>query len=124
LASDGTPSGEYACELTSKSPTNWTVFRPRHDFDGTWEVKNTGRQIWKAGGAVLMAFTDGAKLQKNKNIKSFPLSNDIEPNESVTLVIDMIAPPNEGAYVSNWGLMLNKDKSIFCKLSMRIKVEK
>ena len=80
--------------------------------------------MWKAGGAVIVIYRDGTKLQKNKGLTSFNLIEDVEPGGSVTLVVDMLTPKGEGAYTSNWGLQLNKDKSIFCQFSMQIKVEK
>ncbi len=71
-----------------------------------------------------MTYIDGTKLQKNKDLKSFFLIEDVAPGASFTLTIDMLTPKNEGSYISNWGLLLNKTQSIFCKLSIRIKVVK
>jgi len=71
-----------------------------------------------------MTYIDGTKLQKNKDLKSFLLSEDVAAGESVTLTISMVTPKNEGSYTSNWGLLLNKTQSIFCKLSIRVKVVK
>lgn len=121
---EATPAGDYACEITSKSPDNWKVFPPRHDFDGNWKIKNTGSKFWRAGGAVVVTYIDGAKLQKNKSMKSFNLSNDVKPGDSMTVIIDMVAPSIEGAYTSNWGLMINSTKVVFCKLITRITVTK
>ena len=80
--------------------------------------------MWRAGGAIAVLYIDGTKLQKNKGLTTFNLIDDVEPGGSVTLNVDMVTPKNEGGYTSNWGLQLNKDKSIFCHFSMKIKVEK
>lgn len=115
------PSGEFSCQLVSKSPDNWDVFKPRYTFDAVWKLKNTGTKMWKAG-QIAFVFVSGAKL--NSGPKSYPLVSDVNPGETGSFTVDMIAPKEEGRYYATWGLLFTRLNNLYCSVAIRITVSK
>jgi len=116
---DAPATEPFACQVVSKSPTDWTVMKQGNPFDGSWQIKNTGLNTWNVGKVVLM-YLSGNKFQKNKDRTIYNLASDVFPKGSTTLAVDMIAPSRPDKYTSTWGLVYLNPKKIFCDLTIRI----
>lgn len=116
-AAPNSGNANYACDLTSQSPANGTVFNPNTDFDAHWTVKNTGGKNWSAT-SVDVIYVSGRKFYKKS---AYDLSATVKAGNSYTVVVDMIAPKNSGSYTTHWGLRINKE--VFCTMSLNIVVQ-
>ncbi len=109
----------YACKVTSVSPGSGDTIKVNADFDGKWSITNTGTKTWSSGN-VDIHFVDGEKFQQNGDI--IDLGNDVAPNGTYTVVIDMKAPSNDGTHTTHWALTLEDGST--CNLNMTINVSK
>lgn len=106
----------YACEVMSVSPANGTGFGPRADFDAKWKVKNIGKKEWDAGSTDYI-YLNGDKFHK---VEGYDLQKTVKVGEIVEIIVDMIAPKDNGSYSTNWTLRVGSQK--FCTLSLTIVV--
>ena len=109
-------SQNYACDVLSVSPANGTGFNSRTDFDAKWKVKNIGKKDWDAG-SVDYIYLNGDKFHK---VDGYDLKKTVKVGETIELIVDMIAPKNNGSYSTNWTLRVGSQK--FCTLSLTIVV--
>ncbi len=109
----------YACAITGVSPASTDKITVNQDFDGKWTLKNTGTKTWVSSN-VDIRYIDGEKFQKKTDVVD--LGSDVAPNGTYTVVVDMVAPSNDGTHSTRWGLTL-EDGSI-CYLSLTINVSK
>ena len=113
-----TPTSEaYQCSVVSAFPGNNQVFPPGGDFDGRWTLKNIGAESWDSG--VDLVFVSGTKFQTGGD--AFDLHQEVDVNNSVDVIVDMLAPRDAGTYESNWSL--RKGSTYFCNLRLVIKVK-
>jgi hypothetical protein len=112
----GSTSGQLGCRLLSQDPDDGTKMGPRHDFDAVWEVRNTGSAGWDKA-SVDFAFFNGDKFHKQS---VYDLSKNVNSGASIKLVVDMVAPKEDGNYRTVWALRRGKDS--FCRVSLTIVV--
>jgi len=76
-----------------------TEFEPGDNFTKIWRLENIGTCTWTTEYALTWFSGDrlGAPV-------SVPLTEDVPPNTSVELSVDMVAPSEAGTYQSNWKL--------------------
>lgn len=115
-AYSATPA-DYGCKLTSVSPSSNTEFKVGESFDGKWVVKNTGTQTWTAN-EMDIRFASGTNFQKS-GATLLDLGADVAPDNSYTVVIDMVAPANTGTYSTSW--TMNQGGGAVCTLNLTIK---
>jgi hypothetical protein len=109
----------YACSITSVSPSANSQYTSGANFDGIWVVKNTGTQKWLSAETDAR-WSSGEKLQKSGDIQD--LKNDVAPNESYTVSMDMVAKPTSvGTYTTTWVLITGK--ITICTLNITIVVK-
>ncbi len=111
-------NGDYLCQIISQSPESWTQFKPRHTFDATWKLKNSGRLGW--GSAVTLVYVSGTRMHDYGD--SYALGKAVDPGKSITVIVDMTTPKQEGIYETTWGLQIHQ--SVFCTLNLMIRVYK
>lgn len=114
-----TPS-KYGCEVTSTTPDYKAEFSPRGDFDGKWVLKNTSDTTWDAGNFDIR-YVSGTKFQENQDLTTLDLPASVKAGESVTIIVDMLAPADPGNYSASW-VLANGDK-VACNLSINIVVK-
>ncbi|OJX40575.1 MAG: hypothetical protein BGO78_06220 [Chloroflexi bacterium 44-23] len=113
-----TPTSEaYQCSVVSASPRMNQEYPPGGDFDGRWTLKNIGTESWDAG--VDLVFMSGTRFQTGPD--AFDLPQEVDVNNSVDMIVDMLAPRDAGTYESNWAL--RKGSIYFCNLRLVIKVK-
>lgn len=108
---------DYACLLVSQKPANGSSFAGRDDFDAKWTVKNIGRREWDLN-SVDYFYVRGDKLHK---VDAYDLRKSVKVNETIELIVDMVAPKNAGSYATNWQLRVGSET--FCPLSLTIVVK-
>jgi hypothetical protein len=109
--------GNYACELVSQTPKDYTQVRSRERFDAHWVVRNSGDHVWYAS-AIPFKYIGGKRMQTNGSV--FSLSSDVGRGKKTSFTVDMIAPKAKGGYSTLWGLFAGK--TAFCKVTMTIAV--
>ncbi len=114
----GSSSEPYACQVISVSPANGTSFKPRADFNATWQVKNIGTKNWDHT-SIDFIYLSGAKTYK---VAGYDLNNDVSKGSTDDLVVDMIAPKASGTYTTTWTLSVGPNKT-FCNMSLTIVVQ-
>ncbi len=106
---------EFVADVTV--PDN-TVFAPNQSFKKTWRLKNAGYTTWTA--AYSLIFFSGEKMNSPTAI---PLPNDVSPNGTVDLTVDLVSPATPGQYIGyymlrnpqgkNFGLGPNADQAFY-----------
>lgn len=114
--SDGSASS-YACSITAQGISDNTEFSPNEEFDATWTIKNTGSSNWDAS-SIDYRYVSGTATYKHNAVYDFP--STVAVGDSITIVVDMIAPSSAAAYESFWGVFNGGVN--FCSLPLRIKV--
>jgi Ig-like domain-containing protein len=117
LSGTSTSSANFACQVISVNPPNGTSFGPRTDFDAVWRVKNIGKRSWDRT-TVDYAYASGAKLHK---VSDYDLSSNVSVGETISVIVDMVAPKNPGSYTTNW--TLRNGTRTFCPMSLTINVQ-
>lgn len=90
------------CQLISQIPRGKTRMGPREDFDAIWRFQNSGYTEWDKE-KVDFRYLRGAKLQKRVDV--YVLPNNIKPQGTLDIRVDMVSPAEPGEYTSIWGLM-------------------
>jgi hypothetical protein len=111
-------STTYNCTITEASPSETTIIKVGADFDGRWVVKNTGTETWSASN-VDIVYVSGTKFDRQKNID---LKADVAHDESLTVVVDMIAPKEPNTYTAMWAII--RGTQTICTLPLKIVVTK
>jgi hypothetical protein len=115
-----TAPADYACSVTGVSPASSTAIKVGSDFDANWTLKNTGVKTWVSSD-IDVRYSSGEKFQKNgKDIYDLP--GDVAPNGTTTIVVDMIAPANDGTHTAVW--VVNFPDGNTCTLNLKINVTK
>jgi hypothetical protein len=109
----------YSCVVTEVLPSSSDAQKVDENFDGVWTVKNTGTQTWASGNTDIR-YISGTRFQKNTD--TVDLNQDVAPNGTYKVTIDMIAPGSDGTYNTSWGIYL-EDGSV-CTLNLTINVSK
>ncbi|HSO14197.1 MAG TPA: NBR1-Ig-like domain-containing protein [Anaerolineales bacterium] len=85
--------------LVSESPPDDTIFLPGEYFWKTWTFLNTGTCIWDKSYSLV--FWDGEQMG---GLVSYPLSDIIEPQETMEISVYLQAPATEGTATGYWRL--------------------
>jgi len=117
LTPSNTPTFSYECTITEQSPAYNDTFKPKDNFDGRWVVKNTGDDTWLASSTDIV-YVSGTKFQESKDVVD--LSADVAEDASTTIIVDMIAPENNGTYSTAWAI--RSGSTTVCMLYLTIKV--
>ena len=104
------------CELIGQDPEDGTQLAPKTDFDAVWEVRNTGSASWDEDN-IDFAYLSGRKMHKRA---VYDLPGNVNKGESVNLVVDMVAPDEQGTYKVVWSL--RRGGNDFCQVNMSIVV--
>lgn len=108
----------YNCFVTDFSPKMSVSYSPYSNFDVQWVIVNTGKEKWLAT-ETQFRYVDGVKMQKFGDTVN--LKTDVNPNQSYTVGIDMVAPPTAGTYRTTWQLTYGKVSICTLTLSVVIK---
>jgi hypothetical protein len=108
------PSGGH-CQIISTQPDS--RLSPNTDVDAVWKVKNTGNSTWYAH-EIDYLYVSGSRMYKYDDI--YDLGVDVEPGETVTIRVDMLAPGSAGAYAMNWAI--KRGGATLCTLPLTISV--
>jgi hypothetical protein len=109
----------YACSVTAVSPSSTDTIKVDQDFDAKWTLKNTGTSTWLAGNTDI-AFVDGTKMHTIGDLKD--LTEDVAPNGTTSVTIDMKAPSGDGTFKTSWAVRL--EGGVSCALNLTINVSK
>ena len=93
-----TPGKDQAQEI-SQSPVDGTALNPGTDFDLRWEVKNIGTNDWNTN--YYYEYQSGVE---GSGPNSYHISEEVNDGETITLIVDMVAPSSSGSYTSTWAL--------------------
>lgn len=85
--------------LVSENPPDGVLIKPGEYFWKTWTLKNTGTCTWTP--AYSLVFWSGDLMG---GLTSYPLDDDIAPNEQKEISIYLKAPDTEGTFTGYWRL--------------------
>ncbi|MEN4100774.1 MAG: NBR1-Ig-like domain-containing protein [Anaerolineaceae bacterium] len=112
------PPVGLGCQVVSASPNTIKSMSPNTDFDGVWQVKNTGSKNWDLK-SIDYKYVSGAKIYKYDAV--YDLSKTVKPGETIKIIVDMIAPSTPGVYTTHWALV--QGSGTLCNLSISIAVK-
>lgn len=104
-----------SCTVTTNVPSSLSKSA---EFDARWTIKNTGSVTWDMNSADYK-FLSGTEMQKRGS--RFDLPNTVKPGQSITLIVDMVAPKYSGYYSANWGIV--SGSTTLCSLPVQIYVK-
>ena len=113
------PPQPYDCKLVAQSPADGTVMKPAQPFDGRFTLKNTGTSTWTTDE---FQFFHKKGEDFDASADGFLISEEVEPGDSYTVVMDMFAPFNPGIYVG-WWHMRSDNNEYFCPFYVAIQVK-
>ena len=83
----------------SSNVTQGQEFEQGENFTVQWPVKNVGTCIWDAGYSL--TYVHGVLAA---DATFYPIGQDVQPGETLTLSLDLVAPTQTGLAVSLWKL--------------------
>ena len=110
--------GAYQCSITALKPASGTSLTKGTDFDLNATFKNTGSETWD-DNSVDFAYLNGAKFQKK--VDAIDLPANVDPGDSINLIVDMVANTETGTQNATWGLV--HSGSSFCYVGIRVIVK-
>ena len=102
--------------LIMQSPVDYAELGIKQKFDIIFTVKNEGQTTWTR--SYKMRYFSGWEIAETREI-FFPA--EVKPGEEVRLIMDAIAPPYIGSYVTNWKLT-NAEGQNFYDLYLNITI--
>ncbi len=102
--------------LVLQSPMDGAELGIKQKFDIIFTVKNDGQTTWTR--SYKMRYFSGWEIAETQEI-FFP--SEVQPGEEVRLIMDAIAPPYTGSYITNWKLS-NADGQNFYDLYLKVTV--
>jgi hypothetical protein len=90
---------DYVCNVTDQKPFDDTEFRPGDSFDIKWTIVNTGTKKWE--DETHLEYQDGPEMTDKTQIE---LPN-LKPGGKYEVVLDAIAPSEEGMQVMVWAVV-------------------
>ena len=85
--------------LVGENPPDGVIMRPGEYFWKTWVIKNTGTCTWTP--AYSLVFSNGDAMG---GLTSYPLNDDVAPEEQKEISIYLKAPDAEGTSTGYWKL--------------------
>jgi hypothetical protein len=85
--------------LVSENPPDGAIVKPGESFWKTWTIKNTGTCTWTA--AYSLVYWSGDLMG---GLTSYPLNDDVAPDEQKEISIYLKAPDTEGVTTGYWKL--------------------
>jgi hypothetical protein len=85
--------------LVSENPPDNTMLRPGEYFWKTWTIQNTGTCTWTPEYKLI--FWSGELMG---GLSSYPLPEDVAPDEQKDISIYLQAPPTVGTFTGYWRL--------------------
>lgn len=113
---NATSDQQFACQVLRVSPANGTSYASRTDFDAKWTIQNIGKKDWDRN-SVDYIYLNGDKFHKTA---AYDLSKNVKIGETVDVIVDMVAPRDNGSYTTNWSLRVGSQT--FCTLALTIRV--
>jgi Na+-transporting methylmalonyl-CoA/oxaloacetate decarboxylase gamma subunit len=95
---------QYVADVTIPDGTQ---MEPGENFTKTWRLKNAGTSTWT--NAYSFVYISGDLMGDTTSV---PIVDDVAPDETVDLSVDMVAPLESGTYRSYWK-MLNSAGEFF-----------
>lgn len=91
---------DYDCTPVNNRPRDLTVFKKGDEFDIKWTIVNTGTKTIPAKHDI--KYFSGTVLMKVPTDTFREFGVDLKPGESVTIIIDAVAPAEKGKHVMTW----------------------
>ncbi len=92
--SSGGDQAEYVADISIPDGTD---LAPDEAFTKTWRLRNAGTSVWTTNYAL--AFIGGAQMGGPNLV---PLTQAVNPGESVDISVDLVAPLETGTYRGFW----------------------
>lgn len=85
--------------LVSENPPDQVILKPGEYFWKTWTLQNTGTCTWTTN--YKLVYSSGELMG---GLASYPLPDDVAPNEQTDISIYLQAPSTEGTFAGFWKL--------------------
>lgn len=86
-----------SASLVGENPPDGTLMKPGENYWKTWRIKNTGTCTWNRAYSIV--YWSGDLMG---GLTSYPLDDDVAPNEEKDISIFLKAPDAEGKYTGYW----------------------
>jgi hypothetical protein len=102
-----------SASLSWQTPADGTYYHLGEDFDLVYQIMNSGGRNWNQH--YYLKFVNGipGKTQDGQAVTLVYFSRNVTPGETISLVIDMVAPQEPGTYSSNWALVNDNGIAFF-----------
>jgi len=84
-------------KFVSETISDYTTYAPGTAFEKTWTVRNEGTCTWNTN--YTFRFTQGTRMN---GASSQNLPNQVRPNETITMKVNLTAPTDPGTYTGRW----------------------
>jgi hypothetical protein len=84
---------DYECEVISRRPFDYAIFKPGDEFDVKWTIVNSGRKTMIAG--LDLKYNSGEQFVKGNRVE-LP---ELKPGDETVVVFDAVAPNAQGKYI-------------------------
>jgi uncharacterized protein YraI len=99
------PAVSGSCQLVSQTPADGTTITIGTPFTATWVLQNTGSERWDETqvDARYLGAKDNILLHTGADL--YDLNYTVQPGQTYSFTVDMLAPFNAGSYGEAWELV-------------------
>lgn len=112
------PVTSGSCQILEVGPTYAAEFPPSASFDSRWKVKNISSKSWYVS-TVDFKYLGGTKFYEGDSL--YDLKAQVDPDGTIELILDSIAPSSPGLYSMSWGLV--EGNTNLCNMTVTIRVK-
>jgi hypothetical protein len=117
LAPTGSAGTDKALYVSDVTIPDGTTFQPGDTFKKTWQIKNAGTSTWTS--AYRLAYVSGDQMGGPVSV---PVPNEVAPDQTVNISVDLKAPSDSGEYTGYWRMMNANgklfDSSVYVKINV------
>lgn len=114
VSSNAATACDNSAYVSDVSISDGTIIEPGASFTKTWQIMNTGTCTWST--SYQLAFLQGSQMSGDVTA----LSDDVAPNGSIQISVEMVAPTSTGTYTGYWQMQnasgVNFGQSIYVQI--------
>jgi uncharacterized protein YraI len=115
------PSVTTACKIIEKKPVDGTVYKPNFDFDMKVVLQNKSSTAWDPNAVDVKFISALNSIKIHTSPSPFDLPSVVNPQDQITLYVDMKTPAEDGVYGETWALVEGSNK--LCQWSITVTVK-
>jgi len=114
------PPTSNSCTLIAQSPADGTRISVNSVFQTSWTVQNSGSDLW-VKPTFSIGYIGASHVPLHSGADQYKIKSPVEPGQTYTVTVPMIAPAEQGEYTEYWGIFQNNGTTV-CTFFVKVVV--